>query len=66
MSTSPDAGFPKGIGAPAARALKAAGYDELKQLAGVPAAKLRELHGVGPKALRVLGEALEEKGLTLG
>ncbi|MDR2985113.1 MAG: hypothetical protein LBV34_09755 [Nocardiopsaceae bacterium] len=59
-------GFPKGIGAPAGRALTGAGYSELKQLAGVPAADLKRLHGMGPKALRVLQEALEEQGLSLG
>jgi hypothetical protein len=58
--------FPKGVGAPATRALGAAGYTELKQLAGVPVAELKRLHGMGPKALRVLQEALEQQGLSLG
>ena len=63
---SPDAGLPGNIGAPATRALTAAGYARLSQLANVPAAELKKLHGVGPKALRLLQEALEERGLSLG
>ena len=63
---SPDTGLPGNIGAPATRALTTAGYTELGQLAGVPAAELRKLHGVGPKALRLLQEALERQGMSLG
>jgi hypothetical protein len=64
MTSEP--GFPKGIAAPAVRALNGAGYTELRQLAGVPVAELKRLHGMGPKALRLLAEALEERGLSLG
>jgi hypothetical protein len=66
MSAHPDVDLPRGIGAPATRALVAAGYTELRQLAGVPVAELRRLHGVGPKALAVLQEALERRGMSLG
>jgi hypothetical protein len=59
-------GLPRGIGAPATRALTAAGYTELEQLAGVPRPELELLHGVGPKALRLLQEELESRGLSLG
>jgi len=59
-------GFPKGIAAPAVRALNGADYTELRQLAGVPVAELKRLHAMGPKALRLLAEALEEQGLSLG
>jgi hypothetical protein len=62
---SPDAGLPGNIGAPATRALTAAGYTRLSQLADVPAAELKKLHGVGPKALRLLQQALEEDGMSL-
>ncbi len=58
--------FPAGVSAPATRALVAAGYTELEQLNGVPVTDLQQLHGMGPKALRVLQEALEEIGLSLG
>jgi hypothetical protein len=54
------------IGAPATRALALAGYTGLGQLVDVPRATLAALHGVGPKALRVLEEALAEHGLRLG
>jgi hypothetical protein len=63
--TEPSDGLPR-IGAPATRALAAAGYTELGQLAGVPEADLSRLHGIGPKALRLLGEALAARGLSLG
>ena len=63
---TPEAGLPRSIGAPATRALTAAGYTELGQLADVPAAELAKLHGVGPKALRLLREALHERGMSLG
>ena len=53
------------ISAPARRALHNAGYPTLRQLANVPRQKLAELHGMGPKALAVLEEALAEHGLQL-
>jgi hypothetical protein len=61
----PDDGLPANIGAPATRALTAAGYTRLSQLADVPATELKQLHGVGPKALRLLQEALEQHGMSL-
>jgi hypothetical protein len=57
--------FPR-MGAPATRALIGAGYTELAQLAGVSLGQLKTLHGMGPKALRILSEALAERGLTFG
>jgi hypothetical protein len=59
-------GLPRNIGAPATRALTAVGYTELMQLANVPVADLKKLHGVGPRALRLLQEALEQHGMSLG
>lgn len=52
------------IGAPATRALAQAGYTQLSQLSAVSADDLLKLHGVGPKAVRILREALAQKGLT--
>ena len=63
---SSDQGLPGNLGAPATRALAAAGYTELRQLANVPAAELKKLHGVGPRALRLLQEALQAQGMSLG
>ena len=58
------ADWPRGAGNPARRALELAGYTRLEQLHGVRAAELLKLHGVGPKALRVLAEALAARGLS--
>jgi hypothetical protein len=52
------------IGAPATRALTAAGYTRLSQLTQVSEAELLALHGVGPRAIRILREALAERGLS--
>jgi predicted flap endonuclease-1-like 5' DNA nuclease len=65
MSRKTDVHLPRGIGAPATRALTAAGYSHLAQLDGVPADGLAQLHGVGPKALKVLQDALEQRGMSL-
>ncbi|MBW4438321.1 MAG: hypothetical protein KME04_14375 [Pleurocapsa minor GSE-CHR-MK-17-07R] len=56
--------FPKAIGRPATNALKAAGYTRLAQLAGVTESDLLKLHGVGPKAVGILRDALAERGLS--
>jgi hypothetical protein len=55
--------FPK-IGAPALRALTAAGYHHLEQLTQVNAAELLRLHGMGPKAIGLLRQALAAQGLA--
>lgn len=55
--------FPK-ISAPAQRALNAVGYDRLEQLTQVSEAELLRLHGMGPKAIGILRQALQEKGLA--
>jgi len=63
---TPEVDLPRDIGAPATRALVAAGYTRLAQLADVPIAELSGLHGVGPRALTRLQEALEQHGMRLG
>jgi hypothetical protein len=63
MAASPDE-LPK-LGAPATRALNNAGYTSLRQLAGVPRAELAKLHGMGPKALRIIEDNLAKQGLRL-
>jgi predicted flap endonuclease-1-like 5' DNA nuclease len=65
MATSSLDDLPK-IGAPATRALNNAGYTSLRQLASVPRAELARLHGMGPKALRIIEDSLAEHGLGLG
>ena len=61
-----EAELPQGIGAPAVRALLAAGYTKLSDLDGVPESELAARHGVGPKALRIIRNALAERGKSLG
>ena len=58
--------FPTAIGRPATGALREAGYTDLAQLDGVPATTLLRLHGVGPKAVSVLRDALSARGMSLG
>lgn len=64
-ATKPSDALPR-IGAPATRALAEAGYTRLSQLQGVSEADLAKLHGVGPKAIRILREALAEAGWSFG
>ncbi|HEY2213652.1 MAG TPA: helix-hairpin-helix domain-containing protein [Acidimicrobiales bacterium] len=54
----------KGMSAPARRALANAGHETFKDLAKLTEAALAELHGMGPKAITTLRDALKEKGLT--
>ena len=56
--------LPGGLGAPAERALAQAGYTRLEQFADITEKDLLRLHGVGPRAIRVLRAALEAHGLT--
>lgn len=55
-------GLPAGLAQPALRALAAAGYTSLDQLANVREADLKALHGMGPKALDILRDALKAQG----
>ncbi|MEZ4608410.1 MAG: DUF1801 domain-containing protein [Deinococcales bacterium] len=57
-------GFPK-LSQPALRALRQAGYERLEHLTQSSEAELSHLHGMGPKALASLKQALHEKGLDL-
>lgn len=56
--------WPKGMGAPAGRALEAAGITGLEALTHYSEAEILALHGVGPKAVGILRSALAEKGLS--
>jgi hypothetical protein len=50
--------------APARRALLDAGYTRLAQLTEVSESEVTRLHGMGPKAMRVLRDALHDRGLS--
>jgi predicted Fe-Mo cluster-binding NifX family protein len=54
-----------GIGAPATRALASIGVRRLSQLVDHSEAELLALHGFGPRALRMLNQALDTAGLSL-
>jgi len=56
--------LPGGLGAPAERAFTQADYTRLEQFADVTEKDLLRLHGVGPKAIRLLRAALESHHLT--
>ena len=60
----PDA-LPKAIGKPATRALLLAGISNLEQVAAHTEAQLLELHGMGPRAMKILREALSATGREL-
>lgn len=57
--------LPAEIGKPATRALLGAGLPTLSQIAARSAAELLALHGVGPRAVRILSEALAQQGKAL-
>ncbi len=65
MHRSLDSPLPRAVGAPALRALAAAGIARLDQVAAVSDADLLALHGVGPKAVRVLRAALAARGASV-
>lgn len=65
-STHPNAAaFPSGVGGPALRALHTAGILSLSDVARRSEKELSALHGVGPKALRILKSALKAQGRSL-
>lgn len=58
MSSALNAPLPTTIGKPALRALAAAGLTTLRDVAVYSDAELLAMHGVGPKAVRLLRAAL--------
>jgi predicted flap endonuclease-1-like 5' DNA nuclease len=56
--------WPRGVAAPAQRALAGAGITQLEQLAKWTESDLLALHGMGPKAIGLLRDALRAKGLA--
>ena len=59
-----DGNLPIELAAPVRRALDAAGYYRLEQLAKVSEAQIAPLHGIGPNALKQLRRALAANGLS--
>ncbi|EXG81678.1 helix-hairpin-helix domain-containing protein [Cryptosporangium arvum] len=64
MSTQPTPASLPPIGRPATRALLDAGVRTLDQVATRSRRELLALHGVGPKAVTILADALAERGLA--
>ena len=56
--------LPTNIGKPAFRALSAAGFTRLEQFTKTTDKELLKLHGVGPKAIRLIRAALKELDLS--
>lgn len=62
-STHPNAtAFPSGLSGPALRALAHVGIRSMAQLAQWTESDLGKLHGMGPKGIRILREALAAEG----
>jgi hypothetical protein len=62
-NSSPD-DWPAGLSNPARRALAAAGCGKLEDVTRFRAAEVAGLHGMGPKGIRILREALAARGLS--
>lgn len=67
MAPTPDirpvGDLPDEIGKTAARELSVHGITRLQQVAAHSKKELLAIHGVGPKAIAILGDALAAKGL---
>jgi hypothetical protein len=62
-STHPNrAAFPPGMGGPSLRALHVAGVRSMPELEAWTEADLLALHGMGPRALGILRDALAASG----
>jgi hypothetical protein len=57
--------LPRGIAAPARRALAHAGVETLEQVAALGGRNLAGMHGICPRTLAQLEDALDERGLKL-
>jgi predicted Fe-Mo cluster-binding NifX family protein len=56
--------LPASIGRPAVRALNAAGIASLREVSRLREVDLVPMHGVGPRALSLLRDALAAEGLS--
>ena len=67
MTPTPDVrpvgDLPDAIGKTAARELSLHGITTLARVAGHTRKELLAIHGVGPKAVRILAECMSERGL---
>jgi hypothetical protein len=56
--------LPTGLSKPAIRALTGAGYLRLEQFTKLSEAEVLQLHGMGPKAMEFIRDALIATGLS--
>ncbi len=56
--------LPAGLSKPALRALHHAGITRIEQITALTEGEIKQLHGVGPHAIKKLREALGVKGLS--
>lgn len=57
--------FPKGVAKPAQRALAAAGAFSLDDVTRFSENELNDMHGMGPKAIRIMKEEMAKQGKHL-
>jgi DNA repair protein RadC len=62
--TQQESDLPIDLAKPAQRALVGAGYLRLEQLTKVSETELKQLHGIGPNAIKKLRRALEARDLS--
>lgn len=62
--TPPDNDLPDNIGRPARNALANVGIHRLEQLTEFSETEIKQLHGVGPKAVGILRSTLAAHGLS--
>jgi hypothetical protein len=62
--TSPASDLPAGLSQPAQRALAGAGIQNLEQLSRFSENEVKNLHGIGPRGIELLKQAMAEKGLA--
>jgi hypothetical protein len=60
-----DVDLPDNLGRPALRALHSAGITRIDQLTSWSKRELMALHGLGPKAIRLIEATLHDRGLGL-
>ena len=60
----PENNLPPRLSAPALRALASVGVTRLEQLTTFTEKDIKKLHGMGPKGIKQLHEALEQHGLS--
>lgn len=64
QASNPESGFLSLLANPARRALEHEGITTLELLAGFTEREILQLHGMGPKSMPVLRQALESQGLS--